>query len=24
VRRGHYVYFLQAINQMTGKDWEVE
>lgn len=24
VRRGHYVYFLDALNQMTGKSWSVE
>jgi hypothetical protein len=24
VRRGHYVYFLQRINQLTGKRWTVE
>jgi hypothetical protein len=23
VRRGHYVYFLQAINRMTGRTWTV-
>jgi len=24
VRRGHYVYFLQAISRVTGKSWAVE
>ncbi len=24
VRRGHYVFFLEALNQMTGKSWSVE
>jgi outer membrane protein OmpA-like peptidoglycan-associated protein len=24
VQKGHYVYFLQALNQMTGKNWTVE
>jgi outer membrane protein OmpA-like peptidoglycan-associated protein len=24
VRRGHYVYFLQRINQLTGRRWTVE
>lgn len=24
VKRGHYVYFLEAIKQMTGKNWTVE
>jgi outer membrane protein OmpA-like peptidoglycan-associated protein len=24
VHRGHYVYFLQALNGLTGKRWEVE
>jgi hypothetical protein len=24
VKRGHYVFFLEAINTMTGKNWTVE
>lgn len=24
VKRGHYVYFLEALNQLTGKQWTVE
>ena len=24
VKRGHYVYFVQALNQLTGKTWKVE
>lgn len=24
VKRGHYVYFLEALNQMTAKQWSVE
>jgi hypothetical protein len=24
VERGHYVYFVQALNEMTGKTWTVE
>jgi outer membrane protein OmpA-like peptidoglycan-associated protein len=24
VKRGHYVYFLEALNQLTGKTWTVE
>ena len=24
VQRGHYVYFVEAMNQMTGKSWDVE
>jgi hypothetical protein len=24
VKRGHYVYFLEALNQLTGKRWSVE
>jgi hypothetical protein len=23
VKRGHYVYFVEAINQLTGKTWKV-
>lgn len=24
VQRGHYVYFVQALNEITGKQWQVE
>jgi hypothetical protein len=24
VKRGHYVYFLQAINEMTARKWTVQ